>query len=290
MEPVKVGSLRDPDDCRRAAQLMHEGSPVGVFGRSVASIWVDATNTAGVAAVYRIKGAKRTGMPLGMALAVDDLPRLIDPDLIAPELRPLLLDGSDLAARLSTLIWIRFPLRRVAVAALPECLMSNTPDGTRWGQGWITDLGDAHGVLLARLAENGIRLIAPTSMNVSGEPEIVDVEVGAEFCARHGIPLFLRDPDDARAVQGSYPIMEVNRDGVRLVREGHFPSYLLSRLLGGVPVQTEGHRPAKYPVLQTHTQEEAQKLSAYRLHDEIQAALNKAARHEQVGKRAGVLD
>jgi hypothetical protein len=274
VETVRVGSLRNADDCRHAALLMRGGRPVGVFGRSVASIWVDPTIDQAVAAVYRIKGDKRTGMPLSMILATDDLPRLIDPDLIAPELRPLLLNGPDLAARLSTLVWIRFPLRRAAADRLPACLVSTTPDGTRWGQGWITDEGDVHGLLVTRLAENGVKLMAPTSMNVSGEPEIVSGEDGAEFCARHDIPLYLPDPEDAKAVQGSYPIIEVGRQGVRLVREGHFPSYLLSYLLDGIAVQTDGYRPAKYAVLPTHSPAEARKLPAYQLHDEIQGALN----------------
>ena len=274
MSTVKVGSLRNPDDCRKAAGLMREGRPIGVFGRSVASVWVDPTNEEGVAAVYRIKGAKRVGMPLGMILAPSDLPKLVDPDLIPPELHPLFLNGDDLAARLSTLVWIRFPLRADVAAGLPACLLSTTPDGIHWGQGWITDLGDAHGMLVAQLIENGVSMIAPTSMNVSGDPEIVAVEDGAEFCARHGITLYLRDPDDEKAVQGSYPIIEINRRGVRLVREGHFPSYLLAYLLGGIQIETDGYRPAKYPMLQTHSLAEARSLPAYRLHDEIQVALN----------------
>ncbi len=277
MGTVKIGSLRNAVDLRQAAGMMRNGLPVGVLGRSVASIWLDAASEEGVAAVYRIKGAQRAGMPLGMVLTADDLPRLIDPDLIAPELRPLFLDGRDLAARLSTLVWIRFPLRRAAADGLPACLFSTAADGTRWGQCWITDLGDAHGVLVAGLTENGVRLIAPTSMNASGEPEIVEAEDAAQFCARHGMSLFLPDPDDARAVQGSYPIIEVNREGLRLVREGHFPSYLLSYLLGGIDLQTGGYRPAKFPVLQTHTPAEARSLSAYQLHDAIQGALNQKA-------------
>ncbi len=63
MSSVKVGSLRNPLDCRQAARLMRAGQPVGVYGRSVASIWIDATNEEGVTEVYRIKGAKRTGCP-----------------------------------------------------------------------------------------------------------------------------------------------------------------------------------------------------------------------------------
>jgi hypothetical protein len=275
MSGTRVGSLRNPLDCRQAARMMRDGEPVGVFGRSVASIWIDPSSEAGVAAVYGIKGAKRAGMPLGMALSRDDLPRLIDPDQVAPEVRRMFLNGDDLAGRLSTLVWIRFPVRPAAAGELPGCLLSMTADGTKWAQGWISGLGDAHGVLVARLLENGVRLIAPTSMNVSGEPEIVAVEDGAAFCAQHGISLYLWDPDDGEAVRGSYPIVEVNRRGVRLVREGHFPSYLLSCLLDGVQLDLDGHRAAKYPLVPTHTLEQAQALSCCQLHDEIQAALNR---------------
>lgn len=274
MSGVKTASLRDPAGCCEAAELMRAGKPVGVYGRSVASIWVDPTKEEAVKAVYRIKGARRTGMPLGMVLQRDDLPRLVDPDLIAPELRALFLNGSDLAARLSTLVWIRFPLHVSAAAQLPACLLSTTPDGVCWAQGWITDEGDAHGLLAARLGENGIELMAPTSMNVSGEPEIVNADDGATFCARHDIPLYLQDPDDVRAVQGSYPIIEVNRQGARLVREGHFPSALLSDLLGGPVVDTRNSRPAKFPLLGIPLRVETRAVSAYELHDEIQQALN----------------
>jgi hypothetical protein len=44
MDAVKVGSLRNPADCRQAAQLMRLDRPVGVLGRSVASIWVAPMN------------------------------------------------------------------------------------------------------------------------------------------------------------------------------------------------------------------------------------------------------
>ena len=281
MGAVKVASLLNPDDCRQAARLMREGQPVGVYGRSVASIWVDPTREEGVTAVYRIKGTRRSGMPLGIVLERDELSRLIDPDLIAPLLRPLFLNGSDLAARLSTLVWIRFPLRPAAATKLPECLVSSTADGTYWGQCWITDEGDSHGILATHLAENGVKLIAPTSMNVSGEPEVVEAEDGAEFCARHGIPLYLRNPNDGKAVQGSYPIIEVNSRGVRLVREGHFAARLLSDLLGGIALETDGYRPAKYPLLQIPSLVEGHGLSAYQLHDEIQQALNAPRRAER---------
>ncbi len=124
------------------------------------------------------------------------------------------------------------------------------------------------------LLEEGVELIAPTSMNVSGEPETAAVEDGASFCGQHGIPLYLWDPGGAEAVRGSYPIIEVNRRGVRLVREGHFPNYLLSCLLDGLELDMEGCRPAKFPMLETHTLAQARMMSCCQLHDEIQAALN----------------
>lgn len=162
--------------------------------------------------------------------------------------------------------------------------VSQTSDGAYWMQTWLPTVDSPASLLVEELREEGVELWAVTSMNVSDQPEIVEQDEGIAFCGTHGIPLFLADPEDKRAVRGSFPIIGIDRGGIRLIREGHFPGYLFEYLLGDAHVDTSQPIPAKYPLLLTPSREAASKLPAHQLRKEIIARLDGEVEVEADGR------
>ena len=71
-----------------------------------------------------------------------------------------------------------------------------------------------------------------TSCNVSGDPlgSITDEDRAKDFIRRRGVGLWVRSPEEA-AESGSYPILDLGADGIRIGREG--PG--LERILSSMP-------------------------------------------------------
>lgn len=111
-------------------------------------------------------------------------------------------------------------------------------------------------------------------MNLSGDPELVDQREGLQFCLAHGIPLFLGDPQQVPTARGSFPIIQVDATGIRVIREGHFPAWLFDSLLDNWEVDRTDVQPAKYPLVRTHHEQEAQGLHPHELRLEMIARLD----------------
>ena len=119
------------------------------------------------------------------------------------------------------------------------------------------------------LKRQEIELPAATSMNASGQPELVEQDAGVEFCRVHGVSIFLSDPDSKRQVKGSFPIIQVDKMGIKLIREGHFPSIIFKHLLRGWQIDLTGYRPANHPLVQLPTE----LLSGGMVGDQLRLAL-----------------
>jgi hypothetical protein len=249
------GSIRDEGDCRRGASLLRQGSVVGSFIRGVCGIWVNGNDPLAIGAAYRIKGERRGGRPFGLILDAHTLTGLIDRRKIAPSTWSLLLDEEQLASRLGSLCFIRYPVREEAAASLSPSLVSSGAGGP-WLQSWMPGGCEAVTVWMRQIREQGINLPVASSMNVSGQPELVDQEEGVRFCLQHDIPLFLGDTHQP-AAQGSFPILQVDATGVRVIREGHFPNELFDALLDRWDVERTNVQLGKYPLVVTHSLETA---------------------------------
>jgi tRNA A37 threonylcarbamoyladenosine synthetase subunit TsaC/SUA5/YrdC len=268
-----VGSIRVENDRRRAASLLKEGYAVGSFTRAVCGIWVDAANEDAINEIYRIKGSQRVGRPMSTVLPAADFVELIDPHEVPAALGHAILDAGELQARFGSLGFIRAPIRQDAAEAMPAATVSRSSDGKYWLQNYVTTPSGIVRSFVQEMLEQGVVVPAATSMNISGQPEIVDQQEGAAFCESRGIPLFLADPDNDGRVRGSFPIVSFDRTGVRLLREGQFPGYLVRHLLG-CEVDSSNTSPAGYPVVRTHSETRAAWIPPHQLHDEIVARLD----------------
>jgi tRNA A37 threonylcarbamoyladenosine synthetase subunit TsaC/SUA5/YrdC len=247
-------SIREQDSCAQTAEQVKSGEVVGSYIRGVCGLWADGTNAQAVDLIYQIKGEKRAGRPLGTTLDGPDFVKMVEPDQVAASARDLFLDSQQLRRRLGSLCFIRIPIRPQIGVKLPSRLVSQTKDGTYWVQNWLPWGCRTSELWMEALKRQEIELPVATSMNLSGEPELVEQEAGFEFCRIHGVSIFLGDPESKREVKGSFPIIQVDKMGIRLVREGHFPSIIFRHLFQGWQIDLTGYQSAKHPVVQLPTE------------------------------------
>ncbi len=226
-----VGSFWDPAAREKAAQLIAQGEPVGAYVRGVCGVWGDGRNFEFVDAVCRIKGERRKNRPLAASLPSRLVVSLVDASMIPDPLRPIFLDADELSAHLGSLCFIRLPITDEAARQLPEVLVSHTENGTPILQNWDPTGHEAALDLVDKLLALEVCYPAITSMNISGQPEIVKQDQGIAFATSTGIPMFLVDHQDKGLVRGSYTILAVDSHGVTVVREGNIPSDMLGAIL-----------------------------------------------------------
>jgi hypothetical protein len=245
-----VRSIRDRRDCTEAARQVTSGGAVGSYIRGVCGLWIDGASAGAIDRIDEIKGEKRANRPFGTTLDGAEFAGMIDPDGIAPSARSLFLDADRLESRLGSLCFIRIPIRRGVGMEMPLRLVSQTEDGTYWLQNWMPSGCLSSEVWMEAMRGQAIAFPSATSMNVSGSPELVEQEAGTAFCEEFGIPIFLGDPESRYEVKGSFPILQVDKTGIRLIREGHFPGHIFRYLLQEWDVDLSDYKPAKYPLVQ----------------------------------------
>jgi tRNA A37 threonylcarbamoyladenosine synthetase subunit TsaC/SUA5/YrdC len=242
-------SIRDGDACKKAADLLRRGLPVGTYIRGVCGLWADGQREDGLDALYRIKGEKRARRPVGTALTSAVFIEKLDPDKISPSVRDLIMDDQELSERLGSMCFIRAPIKGVESESLPDRLVSISEDGTYWIQNWLPEGCSSISYWMETLGKMRVSLPVVTSMNVSGQPEIVSQEKGRQFCAAKGVPMFLGDPENPGRAHGSFPILQVDSEGITLVREGHFAAKTFQSLLSGWDIDLTSYQPAKFPLI-----------------------------------------
>jgi hypothetical protein len=243
---VSVGSLRDADDCRKAATIATEGRMLGLSAGAVCLLMFDGEYQKSAYEVMNIKGETRGLRPSTLLLSASRFVPMLDERKIAPVLHKIFLNAGEVESRLAALCLIRAPV--LPEISLPSTVMSHTSDGTKRIQNWLPEDGNPLCTLLKAMQDAGIVFPAVTSLNLSQEPEIVDQDEGIRFCAEHGIPLFLTDPERGYLPRGSFPILGLDDKGVNLIREGHFSGDLFEKLLG-MPIDMTGSLPSKYALL-----------------------------------------
>src|SRR5436190_9067813 len=192
-----------------AVHLIAEGACVASFVRSVWVLWIDPANRDAIESIYRIKGDKRIGRPISTTLGADRFVELLDPDQIAPGVRDIFLAPRELERRFGMLCLIRAPIKKSAVHLLPPEIVSQRADGTYWLQNCVMSGSAPVVALVQAMQDAGVSFPAVTSMNLSGQREIVDRDEAEAFSREHGIPLVLTGPEQKPEVRGSFPIIEV---------------------------------------------------------------------------------
>lgn len=237
-----VGSLLSEQDRALAAKEVAKGNVIGVFNRGVNALWIDSKNSAAVKRLQQIKGEQRKDRPLALTIGFETLAGLVDHGSLHSEAQEIV--SRNLKKELGSLCFIRIPLKNQSIANFPDSTLSFDENGQAWVQTW-----DAHGhtpteKLIKLMIRQNIKYPGVTSMNISGKPEIIDQDQAEYFCRQNNISVYLKDPKSHRDLKGSYTIIALEKDGVKLKREGNIPSWIIEKIVG-VKLQSSG---AKQPV------------------------------------------
>ncbi|MBU3957425.1 hypothetical protein KKI19_04100 [Patescibacteria group bacterium] len=243
-----VGSLLNKGNRNCAAGLITGGEVVGVFNRGVNALWIDGGNQEAVLKLQTIKGELRQNRPVALTIGFERLVNLIDTNALTDEAKQFLDISGNLKSELGSLCFLRVPLKTEYIVRVPASSL-NYEGGRVWIQSW-----DPYGhrwteQFLRSIEGLGVEFPAVTSMNISGEPEIVDQDEGEEFCREHGIPLYLRDPRANSLLKGSYTIITLSERGIELTRDGNIPGRVIEKIIRS-PLVTEGVRRSRYPQLE----------------------------------------
>jgi tRNA A37 threonylcarbamoyladenosine synthetase subunit TsaC/SUA5/YrdC len=227
---LQVLNIHRARDRKAAARMVKEGAIIGASFGTVYGIIGDGESPDLGQRVAQIKGERRIGRPLSTCLPARRFSQLLDPGEIHPALRGLALDGHALSRTLSSLAFVRAPIHRSVVHDVPADLVSRTDD-VPYIQS--VDPGGLPGIrsLMASLWRQGVRFPAITSMNRSGDREIIARDAAFEFSRAHQLAALVVPKSLAQRAQGSFTILEINLAGVRAARHGVIPIAVLQRLM-----------------------------------------------------------
>lgn len=244
-------------DLERAAEVMALGQrPLAVRNYTVYGMMADGELEpwAGAKAQIRsLKGHAADGQrPYGLTIPHHRFAGLIDTSRVAEPLKDLVVrNPTEFVERLGAIAFLRVPADEAALEreGVPACAISTDEHGQKWIQNYDPAGGMLSGLTGAASALE-VRYPVITSLNRGGEPEIVDPEA-AEAVISHAGMAYLADPFAERKVQGSYPIVQCDAEGLRLVREGCFGNSVMRALLAGHELQIpDDMLRAKYPPLE----------------------------------------
>lgn len=245
MSITKVGSLLNKNDREQAALHVLRGQVVGIFNRGVCALWFDGGNPKAIRKMTKIKGQGRGNKAIALTLSLEEFIPMIDLTKIPDQVRNFLL-APDLKWKIGSLMFIRAPLRDDYQTRVPRHAQTFSENGVCMIQNW-----DSHGHtpterFLKNLKQLEVSYPAVTSMNKSNELEIVDQKEAERFCQDHDIPVFLKDPKAHPLHRGSYTIITMDKDGIKLSRDGNIPSWIIEQIFD-MPILKDKPRQSYYP-------------------------------------------
>lgn len=176
--------LPDPDDA--VVQIMigrvvgaSFGSMYGLIGNGLIPTLADD--------IAALKGRAGTGRPLSVCLPSARLARLIDPAQLHGSIRDWALDERGLARAFASQCLLRVPVRPLVAASLPAQLIGYL-DGVPYLQSLDPSGLPGAGTFVRSLWSAGVTVPAITSMNVTGEPVIVEPAAAVRFASAAGLP------------------------------------------------------------------------------------------------------
>lgn len=246
---IIVGSLLSPTDRKLAAKAVADGKVIGVFNRGVNALWINSQNKGALLKLNSIKGEKQKNKPVALTLGFEKILQVIDWSNLSEPLNAFL-HSRNLKKELGSLCFIRVPLNKDFLNQFPASTVSKDQFGTIWIQNW-----DAHGhtpteKLINLIQDYRVKYPGITSMNISGEPEIVDQKTAEEFCIKNNVSVYLKDSTTHPKLQGSYTIISFDKKGVKLARHGNIPSWIIEKILGDSLIIDKDTKNSNYPPLE----------------------------------------
>jgi hypothetical protein len=198
--------------------------------------------------IERIKGDARKGRPLALTIPFEAFLSHIDLAYIKDSRLKGLFSNPHMATqRFGGWTFIKMLSNKQARRELPPCVISSE-------SGTVQDFSPAGHTtaekFLGAVMMSGVRLPVMTSVNPSGMPEYVTEEEAQEFANEYKLPFLPNHPSWAarRKPKGSYPVLDVTADSLRVARQGFLSRGLMDALLAGLPVEwPENTKHSNYP-------------------------------------------
>jgi tRNA A37 threonylcarbamoyladenosine synthetase subunit TsaC/SUA5/YrdC len=241
---MEISSFDDAAGVGEAVAVVRAGGVVAAHFGTVFALIVDGGHAGVAEKIMQIKGAARGHKPLGICVAPELFPQLIDVASL-PEQVQRLVTAPWFAGQLASMVAVRAPAN--PAAEVPDHLVS-TVDGYRWVQVFDPQRMPGVSELVGAMGVGGVEWVAATSMNEAGRTEIVDRENAVDFAVRHGVEMLFQ-PLAVHDASGSLPILELNPDGLRLDRHGIISLPDLEAAIGE-QIDATGAIPAHFPPLQ----------------------------------------
>lgn len=242
-----LGSIWRKKDRERAAYFVACGQLIGVFNRGVCALWFDGGSQKAINRLLDVKGEKRLGRPIALTLSLEEFIPMVDLKNLPGGLADFL-SSSDLKSKIGSLCFIRAPLKKDFHMIIPDAAKSFDEQGVCMIQNWDSFGHNPVEQLLLLIKKFGISHPGVTSMNVTGQSEIVDQKEAERFCRDFGIPIFLKDPRAHPKHVGSYTIFTFNQNGIKLERDGNIPADLF-KFIFGLPIDRDDARKPRHPQL-----------------------------------------
>lgn len=242
-----VGSVWNKKDREAAAKLLSAGEIIGIFNRGVCALWFDGGNRKSVKKVSTIKGEGRQSRPIALTLSLEEFIPMLDLDELPNSVKKLF-RSSDLKNKIGSLCFIRAPIKKSFQKKIPDEAKSFNEEGICMLQNWDSFGHAPVEKFLNYVRKLGVKHPAVTSMNISGQPEIVNQKEGEIFCKNYSIPIFLKDERSHPDHLGSYTIFTFQKNGIKLERDGNIPGFLFKYIFG-LPIYTKDAKSIKHPQL-----------------------------------------
>ncbi|MGW4928362.1 hypothetical protein ACWEOH_04340 [Agromyces sp. NPDC004153] len=239
---MEICSYDDSEAIAEGVDAIRAGGVVGTHFGTVFGLLVDGSHAGVADEIMAIKGAARGHKPLAVGTRPGRALELIDVASVPPDVRRLA-EEPWFADRLAGMVAVRAPAS--PQIGIPEHLVSEV-DGRRWVQVFDPLRMPGASELIAAMWSAGVDWVAGTSMNESGQPEIVDLEDAVDFAERHSLPILFQ-PEVLHEASGSLPILELHPDeGLRLDRHGIIAHADLETAIGE-SIDASQATPAHFP-------------------------------------------
>lgn len=220
---------------------------MGVFNRGVCALWFDGGNLRAIDKLLKVKGEKRLGRPIALTLNLAEFIAMLDLSALPKNVSDFL-SSSDLKSKIGSLCFIRAPLKADFHSIIPDAAKSFDEQGVCMIQNWDSFGHNPVENFLSLVKKMGVVHPAVTSMNITGQPEIVDQKKAIKFCKKFKIPIFLKDQKAHPKHIGSYTIFTFDQNGIKLERDGNIPAFLFEYIFG-TSFERKGAKKIQYPQL-----------------------------------------
>lgn len=231
------GDLSDAEAVDKAAGKLASGELLAVDNDWVHALWLDAASLVAKQKLQVVKGSD-ANKPYGLTVPHHQFLEYVAVDRLRRSDWELF-EAHELTARTGALVFWRLPGRKEVENDLPPSLWSRGADRLPVVQNWSPEGKPNIEYLLARASLRNVGHLAVTSLNTTKDPEITQPAEAKAFAYRHRLAL-LTDYRAKRLMHGSYPVMEADKDGIRIVRgrPQSIGSLILTRLLNGYTVDS----------------------------------------------------